>query len=710
MKNRISLAKLLILVTVTISGISPCFTMAASPVLGAYYRADHSFSQYSRFWHEGWNLPDDQEDEASISSAEKKILGGSIHVFIRNDDSQILEINDVLLEEISLKESIVFSDQRKKRKPASIYFGNLSKERIERLVSAGEPVWWRIDPQKIEPGGSGEVIVRLRQMPEIAVIRIGLVCGNDTSEVSVPVQSSHPRVAGLSFSPDLDMVYLYFRHPDGGGRAPLKIFLDGRDVTASATIQSNSRLDTVPVILRLKKKLQVGSFHCFQGMYDDKLFASAGIRTWSDDFAYGIWGGKPGRSNDSKAARNYVYEITDHNINVQMPQVGSSAVQTYYKSESGKRFCHSRGLRHVIDQPGKWGVKDPFLFFIHDEPDCGDYLIKGLDWNKKVGALAQWAVQRSHELRDSNPTKLQMLNLDMTFKPRNWYTYGQLPDVLSADPYYQARIRQAYRGHPERVQNYVKATSVYVVSRVCQSACEPKTLHIILYSVSPIDEDGKKQFRFPTPQEKRIEVYYALAAGAKGISYWWYTPSKGGGKGSSAYGVGAASADSDPEAISLMREIGLMGAEVRTAGSIIGRSCPIEIPMQVKGVMRVNTLLSGLDTMIFIAVNEQYANDRVGTVFRPIEKGAAFTIDLPNWLKPKDVFEINYQGVQDIKWQCPGSSLKVDLDQMELTRMVVATADEDLRQQLGALYKKKYSPKVTKLLNKRESRERKTRR
>jgi hypothetical protein len=395
-----------------------------------------------------------------------------------------------------------------------------------------------------------------------------------------------------------------------------------------------------------------------------------------------------------------VAEITDHNINIQMPQLGSAALQAYYKNSYGKRFCHARGLRMVINAPGKWGVKDPYLFFIHDEPDCGDYLIKGLDWDKKVGALAQWAVQRTNELRAADPTKLQLLNLDMTFKPRNWYIYGQLPDVLSADPYYQARIRQSYKGHPERVQHYIKATYIYVVSRVCQSACEPKPLHIILYSVSPTDKDGKQRFRFPTPQEKRIEVYYALAAGAKGLSYWWYTPSKG-GKDGSAYGVGAASADSNPDARFLLREIGLLGAEVRTVGQLILRSCPVTIPTQVEKVMWVSALLSGLDTMLFLVVNEQYANDRVGTVYRPIEEEAAFTVDMPNWLKPKDVFEINYQGVKDIKWQCPESSLKVDFGELDLTRLVVATTNTDLRNQLSELYKKQFSSKVAKITSKR---------
>ncbi|UCD30001.1 MAG: hypothetical protein JSV03_05870, partial [Planctomycetota bacterium] len=271
------------------------------------------------------------------------------------------------------------------------------------------------------------------------------------------------------------------------------------------------------------------------------------------------------------------------------------------------------------------------------------------------------------------------------------------------------RLRQAYRKYPERLPNYVKATYIYGVSRVCQSACEPNPLHIILYSVSHIDHDNKKQFRFPTPQEKRIELYYALAAGAKGISYWWYTPAKK-GKGSSAYGVGAASVYSDPDAQLLFREIGLLGAEARTAGPLILRGCPVEIPIQAKEMIWVRALLSGLDTMVFIVVNEQYTNNRDGTVYRPIKKGAAISVDLPGWLKPKDVFEINSRGVRKIDWKCRRTKLQIDLDGIDLTRLVVASTNPDLRERIGKFYKKQFSTKVTKLLSRRYMSKRRTRR
>jgi hypothetical protein len=299
MKAEKSVMRLQLFIVMVFLALLPSTVMAATTVLGAYYRADQSFSQFKRFWHEGWNLPDDQKHDDSLDRDDENIIGGSIHVLIRNDNSSTLEISDVFLEGISLKKSIVFSDQRKKRKPASIYFGNLPKNRLEQLILLGEPIWWKIDPDKIEANGVGEVVVRLRQKPKSAKIRIGLVCRSDTVEVSVPIQDAYPRVAGVSFSSSLDSVYLYFRHPDGGEHAPLKIIMDGRDVTNRSTIRRDERLDTVAVILKLDEKLQTGSFHCFQGMYDDRKMASAGIRTWSDDFAYGIWGGQPGKAGDS---------------------------------------------------------------------------------------------------------------------------------------------------------------------------------------------------------------------------------------------------------------------------------------------------------------------------------------------------------------------------------------------------------------------------
>jgi len=669
--------------------------MAADPgVLGAYFRADEPFPDYAVFWHEGWTTPEGEIDNTKYEGF-KEPLGGSVHVFFRNTSTRPLAVEDILLDGISLKQVIVFSEQRKLRKPASIYFAQLSQDSMDHLFALGEPIWWKVEPNKVAPDQTGEVVVRLRTVPKGPSLPVSLVHAAGKIDVSVPVADKHPRVVGASFSEELDVLHLYFRCRGIAGSVPAKILVDGGDMTKAAVIGRDPQADVIPVIVRLPKPMAPASFHCVQGVFEDGLVASAGVRAWADEFAYGIWGGKPGKAGDLSAGQNYVAELAAHNINVQMPQVGSPAVQAFYKSEAGQRQLKAMGFRTVIDEHQKWGQKDPYLYFIHDEPDCADFRFEGIPENKKIGALASWTIQRSDELRAEDPGKLQMLNLDMTYKPQNWYIYGQVPDVLAADPYYQNRLRTAYQEHPERIKVYSKATYVYAVADVCQSACEPNPLHIILYSCSHVNNKDNRRFRFPTPPEKRIEVFYALGAGAKGLSYWWYTPADKGEK--SAYGVGAAVQNGDAAAAALYREIGLIGAEVRTAGPLFLSGCPAEVPVKAEGALWTRTLLVGLDSLVLLVVNDQYTNHDKGTDIQPVEKAAA-SVRIPAWLKAADVFEITSQGAKDVKWAATGPQVGLDLGRVDVTRLVVITADKGLRGELQKRYASQFAARVRDLL------------
>ncbi len=671
------------------SFMAPAAVLAETDLLDACYRADQPFPRFYRFWHEPLNLPDDP-DAGAGQYADKHVLGGSVHVFVRNTGSRSLAIEDILLEGVSLKRGLAFSDQRIKRKFASIHFADLPEAELNRLVAAGEPVWWKTDPQQIAPGGSGEVMVRLRQRPPVETLRLALKHAGGMKDLAIPIRDAHPRMSGISFAADRGRAYLYSQGPGEAGGVPARIIMDGEDITRAATIAHDPAVGQAVAVVRFAKPLAPGSFHCFQVVYEDRLTASAGVRAWADDFAYGMWGGRPADESQIGLARGYVKDITDHNINVQMPQLGSRGVAAYFKSDAGQRYCKTVGLRKAISDPGKYDTKDAFAYFIHDEPDAGDYLAKGVEEGRKVGCLAQWAVGRTYKLRAADPVTPQFLNVDGTFKPENWYTYGQLPDIFATDPYYQARLRGTYQRHPHRLALYAKATYIYAVARVARSACTPRPLHVILNAVSHVDKANKWKFRFATPQEKRIEVYYALAAGASGISYWWYTPV------GRCYGVGAAA--SDPQAAALWREIGFLGAEVRTAGPLILRSCPTELPAKVSTpTLWTRCLLAGLDAVVMIVVNEQYANDRVGTVYQPIEE-ATVTLKLPSWLRPKDVFEISHEGTQAVTWKPEGSQITMTLGRVELTRLVVICEDPKLRGQLQDLYETRFAAKVARLV------------
>jgi hypothetical protein len=224
---------------------------------------------------------------------------------------------------------------------------------------------------------------------------------------------------------------------------------------------------------------------------------------------------------------------------------------------------------------------------------------------------------------------------------------------------------------------------VYAVAQVANSSCEPNPLHIILYSCEYRDSTTGQIFPFPTPQSKRIEVYYALAGGAKGMAYWWFKA------GYPPNGVG----DGGPEAMALWKEIGLLGAEIRTAAPLLITSCPAALTIQASTGLWARSLLVGADTIVLLAVNDQYYNDQQGCHYTPVAN-ASLTVNLPAWLQSPTAFEIAKSGVSDVSTQVAGNQLQVNLGTVDLTCMIVVTSNTQLRSSIEQRYTQQVRAKV----------------
>jgi len=292
----------------------------------------------------------------------------------------------------------------------------------------------------------------------------------------------------------------------------------------------------------------------------------------------------------------------------------------------------------------------------------------------------------ARRFREEGPEMLQVLNIDNTYRPENWYMYGQLPDVAFADPYYQEQLKSVYQMDPGRLGAYVKPTYVYAAGTIYQSACAPKPMHLILHSCSFAGQDDP--FRPPTPEEKRVELYYSIAAGARGISFWWYT--SGGGYN----GMGSDT----PSMRRLFAECALVGAELRSAEPLLSRACPAPLPVQGSRMLWVRTLLAGQDSIVIVIVNDSIACDRKGTVVRPLEK-AGMQLKPPAWLQSRDVFEVSSGGMKDVDWKSTDSGLSVNLGKVEVTRMIVVTSDTELRGHLQQRYDTHFAGNIVKLVD-----------
>ncbi|HNT34572.1 MAG TPA: hypothetical protein PKH07_06220, partial [bacterium] len=457
---------LVILVLLGACLVSPVQGEAALELLGQTYRSDVDFPQHWPFW------------------GTPRALGGTAHVFVRNIGSDRITIGDVFLEGISLKSAIALSSQKKKGflYASSIHFSTLNAADMQKLMNAGEPIWWKSTPPKLEPGTTAEVIIRLRSVPRVQTFRVGVYTDTQTLNADIPVVPIHPRIESISFSAARDKVYLYFKHPEGAAQELRHVFMDGRNVTAQTQIAYDPNVSIVPAVLALAEPLVEGSFHCYWGEYADSTRASAGLRTYSGEMWYGLCGARPGSETDFDLARRYLRDIHDHRINVQMPTLASSAVQSFLKTEEGQDLCEELGIRLMPNVPGKWNTRDPVAFYLVDEPDVGEYSLVNLEEHQKAGTLAQNLFTYSEPFRETDPETPHLVNLDMTLKPFNWYVYGLVPDVFCADPYYQNRLTTAYWSKPAEISRYQKATYITAVGELCQSACAPNPLFLLLQS------------------------------------------------------------------------------------------------------------------------------------------------------------------------------------------------------------------------------------
>ena len=643
-------------------------------VFGAYYFADRPFPEFTNLWSEGWSLATPEGEPVTNAAAP---LGGYVFVYVENTSAAWLNITDLEVDGVKLSEGLgQTSDGVGDMHGYSVLKSKLPKEQIDALMAAGQPVWWKAEPRTLAPRGTSQIVLRLRRNPKADSVKIGVVTERGRTP-AVVTKKPQPRFAAINFSPELDTVYLYLRHPGGPGMKPDRVYMDGVNMTQSCQIAACSTTDVAPIVLKLPQPLEVQSYHCFRVGYPDGSAATYGIRAWGYEFGYGMWGSRG-------EARAFLRDLALHNVNLQMPHA-SKEVMHISLDDEGYEFIKSLGIRQMATWTGN--ARNPLYYFLQDEPDAKDYSVDDLPPLDRLGCLGQGLVYKQEGLRAKDPKTPILLNIDNTYKPENWYMYHQLADIPCIDPYYPEQIDGCYRKYPSRFGANTKPTYVYAASAISQSSCAPKPLHVILCSTQyqpkmPADYVG----RCPTPEEKRMEVYYAIGAGAKGISYWWFAVD------GECNGVGS----DDPAAKALWKEIGLLGAEVRTAGPVIIASCPASLPVKAPRLLMVRTLISGLDTVAVVAVNDNVLSDRVGTVFRPLEK-APVTVDVPSWMQPVDVFEVSYLGTRDVVWSREASKVKMELGPVNLSRFVIITGDGGLRARLQQLYDSKFKANVAQL-------------
>ncbi|MGC9317953.1 MAG: hypothetical protein ACP5KN_07960 [Armatimonadota bacterium] len=643
---------------------------AALEVETSAWVPDRQFPELLQYFREGWGITDELGQTRQYTEAVKQ--GAYLHAVVRNTSDEPAAVQRVMLEGIDLAQQLAPRHAEHRGVRAASFLLNdddLTPPALrERLQAAGSPVWWMVRPAPIPPGGFAEVVVRLRELPEREPLALAVEASGRSVTATVRRRVG-PAIVSTALAQGMDRLLVYLR---GGDFEVTRVNIDGRQVAPSAPGELRSAGGVLALEVPLGEAWERGGFHCVAVATRPGRQTAAVVRALRPDFALGMWGYRNEGLTLEAMVRDCCETFQEHLFNTHMAMAGAHT--GYLDSAEGLDLLAETDLRLMVSAPNEATVGSERLYarFLLDEPDCSDYRVDDLPWDQRIGVFAQGLVERQREWTGRDPLTPSLLNVDMTFKPENWLTYGQLPDIFAVDPYYQNRLRDAYWSHPARVRQFCTPYYVFAVAEIARSGCQPAPLHIILNSTSFHAED--RTFRYGTPEEKRIEFYHSLAAGARAISYWWFTP----------YGQHMGCGARDPGAHAMMQELARLNAEARAVGELLATGCPAHAPgapdplasAQPEWLM-TRTLLCGTNAAVVVLVNRDHASDREGTVFAPIPR-ARVQVQLPHWLEATHALRLAAGELTELQLQREDGVATCDLEDVQLTELIVLADRESI--------------------------------
>jgi hypothetical protein len=573
------------------------------------------------FWTEGWGY-EEQFYPKYMRPA------GSMHLILRNDSDRtesiaLVSLDGRPLEEVTTSEAAL--------RPVLWYL----VESPQLPVDPTRPDDSELNVQKNVPPGQWVMCVIRMRRPLTKACRVGFQTGAQ-GEFTVTVEPRSPsgRIESICFSPKLDRIYVYVRSFTGKPLKPAKLRLDGKQVSSQLTLGPSSSCLTL-LTAQLKPSWQYGSFHLIEVDTGREKFVEP-IRAWDGYFCIGLFG---------TVDEQKVVAAKAHGIN------------TYFWNTSDlldqAELCTIPHGASKEWKPRTAGSRKGVLFLYNkDEPDAHD-ASRGdnLPFPDRLGLNALPEVIPAQRIqRRIMPTVPNLLLVDNTYKPLNYYVYGQIPDVFSTDPYVPLNGRQV---------DYV-----YHALECARDASTPRPVVAVLWACAL---GGKRKFgsNAPTPEEMRMMIYYAIGCGVKGLGYF-IDMTKETGEGAF---VGLS--DIKP----LWEAVGHANREVTLLASFLSIGCPAG-EYQIRDKAWVRTLMCGSDALVVVVVNTHhyiaFETQKETSLHFPL-KNIRAAIDLPPGFIPAKVLEVQSGKLCPVSYSVKDGRLSVELKELDAARVFLVT-------------------------------------
>ena len=436
------------------------------------------------------------------------------------------------------------------------------------------------------------------------------------------------------------------------------VYLDGVDLTGSSDfINADFEGGTALIETQLDTPLDYGSFHCLRVTTKQGPVAMHQIRARDARFYLGMVGGDIGRYRVKFF--NTIYELHGNH----------PAEPNWWDPESnvaqwGFRYIRP-GTTEAVTKAGATVPPGAIIYTGKDEPDAHEG--STLPYMQRCGVNAMQLVEPPMKLqRRHDPYHDTMILIDRTYAPMNWYTYGELPDILMNDCY-----------APSQWMGY-ELTPLYPVTvRTVMHAAAPRPVHMMLWGGM---NTGYPMRRASTPEENDMMVHHVIGEGAKGVYYFqWncYPQVFEGG-----YFIGA------PRATMQWKNIGRMNAEITRLAPLLSRGYPFQIARSDNDMLQVRSLLCGKDSFVVVCVNTNHrihANDRYTKQPHIVPVNAAVvSIDLPDWFKAKAAVQVAYDGAKPVELggKLFSRTRTLHIADLKTSMVVVISSNPDIAQLL----------------------------
>jgi len=562
---------------------------------------------------------------------------GSIHMYVKNEGRKPLKLRGALLDGEAL--------------PAL--------ERPGPMGRAHRVVWWRLLPDPIPPEGVAEAIVRLREAPKGAM-RLALEFeGGEKVEAVVEPRLPPFRIGSVGFHSDMRKVFLCLEKLTEGALSIRGVYIDGRVVTGRARVLAPRFFKGLcPIVLELKEPLKEGSYHTFLVSALDgngrKVMTASTVRAFDGFVPLGTYGYKDFDEFARNGLNTYVCfgRLSKRDLDA-LQMLGMRGISAL--DEGGGP------VREIVGHPAL------LAHYLMDEPDVKDYYTEGLPHSQRVGQWAMEMERRAKVCRGRDPERLTYLVVNKTYKPANWFVYGEIPDILATDPYALA--------HGE------EPSWVAEVTRTAWEACRPRPLVVIVQAwwFEPKDKRALERQRFPRPPfpgEERQMMLYAIGSGARGLVTYIHCTERP--KGGISHGAG--------EYPDLWAEVGRVYREMETVAPLLSMAHPANLAKSDEPNLWLKTLICGGEALLLVGVNRACKSLRHDFKIKPL-KGVKVRVPEIPWLDIRHAYLVGEGRFKPLRVLRERGDILVEIGEVEVGFVVLLAEERELSKRLSVRFR-----------------------